>query len=246
MTLPAHLEPCCAAFIQGLDVLLGDKLYAVYLFGALAFPEGGAGGDIDFHVILREMLTDREKAGLKDLHDTLDRDFGGPGWDMDGYYILLADARQTTPPAHQYLPGVVDHSWALHCAHMRAGRCIRLRGPEPTEIYPAVSWPELEAALSSEHTFVVQHLNEYPDYSILQLCRLMYSFQTRDVVISKRFSAAWAKAAFPQWSPLIDGALDSYDGGHPAEDLQALASHIAPFYEFAMERIHAGFSRQLE
>jgi hypothetical protein len=186
--LPAHLEPLCTAFIRGLDAVLGAKLCAVYLYGAIAFPEGDASGDVDFHVIVREPLTDIEKTGLKDLHAALARGFPPSGADMDGYYLLLDDARRTTPPAHQFLPGVSDQSWALSCAHMRAGRYIRLRGPDPAEIYPAVSWPELEAALWHEHDFIVKHLAEYPDYCILNLCRLIYSFQTRDVVVSKRFS----------------------------------------------------------
>ena len=243
MPLPAHVKPLCTAFIRGLDTVLSDKLYAVYLYGALAFPEADATGDVDFHVIVREPLTDVETTGLKDLHAALARDYPPSGADMDGYYLLLDDARQTTPPVHQFLPNAIDHSWALHCAHIRAGRYIRLRGPDPTEIYPAVSWPELEAALWQEHDFVAKHLTEYPDYCILNLCRLIYSFQTRVVVISKHFSATWAKAAFPQWSPLIDGARASYDRGHPDEDQTLLAARIAPFYEFAMEQIHASLGQ---
>ena len=239
MPLPAHLEPLCAAFIRGLDAALGDKLHAVYLYGAIAFPEADASGDVDFHVMIREPLTDTEQAGLKELHGSLARDYPPDGADMDGYYLLLEDAQRTTPPAHQFLPGVIDQSWALHCAHIRAGRYIRLRGPDPAEIYPAVSWPELEAALWQEHDFIARHLTAHPDYCILNLCRLIYSFQTHDVVVSKRFSATWAKAAFPQWSDLIDGALASYNRGHPAEDQAALAGWIAPFHEFAVGQIRS-------
>jgi len=243
MALPAHLEPLCTAFIHGLDAVLGDKLYAVYLYGAIAFPEADASGDVDFHAIVREPLTSVEMAGLKDLHAALARDYPPAGADMDGYYLLLDDARRTTPPVHQFLPGVIDHSWTLHCAHIRAGRYIRLRGPNPTEIYPAVSWPELEAALWQEHGFIAKHLTEYADYCILNLCRLIYSFQTRDIVVSKRFSAAWARAAFPKWSALIDGARASYDRGHPKEDQTLLAAQIAPFYEFAMEQIRVSLGQ---
>jgi hypothetical protein len=239
MPPPAHLEPLCAAFVHGLDAVLGDKVCAVYLYGAITFPEADASGDVDYHVIVREPLSGAEKAGLKALHAGLARDYPPAGADMDGYYLLLDDARRTTPPVHQFLPGVIDHSWALHCAHIRAGRYIRLCGPDPTEIYPAVTWAELEDALWQEHDFVAKHLTEYPDYCILNLCRLIYSFRTGDVVVSKRFSAGWAKAAFPQWSPLIDGAVASYERGHPKEDQALLAARIAPYYEFAMEQIQA-------
>jgi hypothetical protein len=119
--------------------VLGVKLYGVYLLGAVAFPGGDASGDLDFHVIVHEPLTDAEIAGIKELHATLARDYAPAGADMDGYYVRLDDARRTAPPAHQFLPGVVDRSWPLHCAHVRAGRYLRLIGPEPTGIYPLPS-----------------------------------------------------------------------------------------------------------
>lgn len=243
MQLPADLQVLCDAFLHGLEAVLGDKLYGVYLYGALTFPEGGAGGDVDFHVLLRQVLTGEEKTGLQNLHAALARDFPPAGADMDGYYLLLDDARQITPPAHQFLPGVIDNSWALHRAHIRAGRCLVLRGPDPALIYPPASWPELERALWGELEFIERHLTEYPDYCVLNLCRLMYSFQTRDVVVSKRFSAAWAGAAFPEWRPLIDGARGSYDRGHPAEDKALLAPQIQAFYDFSMEHIRASLGR---
>jgi hypothetical protein len=71
----------------------------------------------------------------------------------------------------------------------------------------------------------------------------MYSFETRDVGVSKRFCEQWARAAFPQWASLIDGARQSYTRGHPAEDRQALAARIMPFYDFAMEHIRASAAR---
>jgi hypothetical protein len=65
MPLPAHLQPLCTAFIRGLDAVLGDKLHAVYLYGAIAFPEADASGDVDFHVIVREPLTDIKREGSR-------------------------------------------------------------------------------------------------------------------------------------------------------------------------------------
>lgn len=248
MSLPTQLEALAAAFVQGLDGVLGGKLHAVYVLGAIAFPEGDASGDVDFHVMVRERLTPEEKAGLQELHAALARDYPPAGADMDGYYLLLEEARRSAPPEHQFLPGVFDSSWALHCAHVHGGRTIRLRGPDPREIYPMVSWPDVEAALWGEMAFVEKHLSRYPDYAILQLCRLMYSFQTRDVVVSKRFCEGWAADAFPQWASLIRGARASYERGHPDEDQRALAGQVGPFYEFAVARIraYAGRARPAE
>ena len=237
MKIPNEIQDLCQALLRGLNAALGEKLFGVYLYGALAFPEGGATGDIDFHVILKGTLSDREKTELKDLHATLARDFPPLGVGLDGYYILLEEARQTSPPRHQLVAGVTDDSWALHREHIRAGRCIVLQGPDPRQVYPAASWPELESALWGELDYVERHLADYPDYCVLNLCRLMYSFDTRDVVVSKRASAGWAYDAFPEWRPLIEAAGKSYERRAATQDKQLLKSEVQRFFDFACERI---------
>ncbi len=116
--------------------------------------------------------------------------------ELDGYVIALDDTRRTAPPRHQMWPLVrtapCDASWVLHCAHIRARHVITLHGPDPLEIYPAPSWPDLEAALYGEIRFVEHALPDNPAYVILNACRLLYSFATSDVVISKRAAADWA------------------------------------------------------
>jgi hypothetical protein len=235
--IPEEIEDLCQAFLRGLDAAMGTKLYGVYLYGALAFPEGGSTGDIDLHVILEEKPDDMEKSALADLHAMLAQDFPPLGTELDAYYILLEDARQIAPPQHQLRPDVFDDSWALHREHIRAGRCIVLDGPDPKQVYPAASWSELEGALQGELDYVEQHLADYPAYCILNLCRLMYSFDTGDVVVSKRASAAWACDAYPEWSPCIDAALKSYDRQATMQDQELLKSAVAHFFHFACERI---------
>lgn len=58
--LPAHIRAVCEAWLHGLQAVLGPRLHAAYLYGAVTFPEGGATGDIDFHVILRDRLDSRQ------------------------------------------------------------------------------------------------------------------------------------------------------------------------------------------
>jgi len=244
MNVPHDIQDLGAALVQGLTATLGHKLDGVYLYGAVAFFEGGATGDVDFHVILREPLTEGEKAALRALHDELARDYPPLGVDMDGYYILLADARRTSPPEHQFLPGVFDKSWALHRAHIRAGRCIVLYGPDPKGIYPPATWPELEQALQGELDYVRRHLTEYPAYCVLNLCRLMYSYQTQDVVTSKRASAAWADGALPQWQALVEAAIKTYDQQATSEDRALLESEVEHFFGFALDRIQESLDTQ--
>jgi hypothetical protein len=242
--IPEGIHGLCEAFVDGLTAALGGKLYGVYLYGAWAFPEGTKRGDIDFHVILREALSDREKLAVSDLHTALAQAFPSlVGEALDGYYILLEEARRTTFPRHQLLDDVVDDSWALHRAHVRAGRCIVLHGPDPREIYPAASWVELANALQGELAYVEKHLTDYPAYCVLNLCRLMYSFETRDVVVSKYASARWACDAFPEKSSYIEAARKVYEASATTGEKELLGSEIDRFFEFACEHIRESRSK---
>jgi hypothetical protein len=188
-------------------------------------------------------LSDREKSDLTELHAGLARDFPPLGEELDGYYLLLEEARQVHPPRHQLLPGVTDNSWALHRAHIRAGRCIVLHGPDPRQVYPPTSWPELASALQGELDYVERHLADYPAYCVLNLCRLMYSYAARDVVVSKRASAEWARAAYPRWRRLIEAAGKSYERRATTDDQELLRSEVASFFDFACERIGESLAR---
>lgn len=238
MDIPDQIQGFCVALVDGLKAVLGGQLYGVYLYGGWAFPEGTARGDVDLHVILRRALSDAEKSALRDFHARLGERFPSlVGEGLDAYYILLDDARGTIPPGHQLLADVVDSSWALHRAHVRAGRCIVLFGPDPREVFPAASWAELTDALQGELDYVEKHLGDYPAYCVLNLCRLIYSFETRDVVVSKYASARWACDAFPERSSYIEAARKVYEGSAPTEETRLVHSEVKGFFDFACERI---------
>jgi len=234
---PEKISDICHSFLSGLNAILGRKLFGVYIYGGAAFPDSFPTGDIDFHVILREMLTERESSALYDLHASLAQNFPPFGGEMDGYYILLEDARQKSPPKSQIWTGATDNSWALHCKHIRAGRCVVLHGPDPKQVYPPMTWPELESALQGELDYVEKHLRDYPDYCILNLCRLMYSFETKDVVISKAEAAEWAYNAFPEWRCHIELAKKSYAWQATPQDRQFMLSEAKGLFLFACEHI---------
>lgn len=224
-------------FVHGLRRILEDKLYGLYIYGAAALPGDIPTGDIDFHVILTGPLTEDEKSRLYELHDALARDFPPLGVDMDGYYILLEDARGTQPPQSQMWGRATDKSWALHREHIRAGRRIVLHGPDPNTIYLPAGWPEIEQALEGELEYVKEHLDQYPHFCILQLCRLIYSHKTRDVVISKAEAGDWASNAYPEWGRHIEAARKSYARQATTEDRELMLGDIRALLEFAHTQI---------
>jgi len=235
MKPPDQIRGLCEAFLDGLEAALRGKLHAVYLYGAVAFPDGGAIRDVDYNVIIKEPLTCEERRNLTALHANLER----LGPHLDGHYFLLSDARRTAQPEGQLVPGEIDDHWTLHRAHLRAGRCIVLHGPDPRRIYPAVSWPELAKTLVEEMDYIEEHLHllSWADYSILNLCRVMYSFETRDVVVSKSAAAGWACDAMPEWSGLIAAAKASYSGHATRADKDLLGAEVKRFFRFAWSRM---------
>ena len=225
------------AFVDGLRRILGERLHGAYLYGAAAFPDAVPTGDIDYHVILKSELTDSERSELEALHKSLAERFPPLGGEMDGYYILLSDALRRTPPRSQMWGRATDDAWALHREHIRAGWHVALHGSDPTGIYPPASWPEIERALYGELDYVEKHLYEYPDYCILNLCRLIYSFETRDVVVSKAQAADWARDALPEWRRHVELARKSYARQATSEDRQFMLAEVGRFLEYAHERI---------
>lgn len=133
--------------------------------------------------------------------------------------------------------GAIDNSWALHREHILAGRCLILHGPESKVVYPKTSWPEIESALLGELAYVEEHLHDYPAYCILNLCRLMYSFVARDVVVSKWVAGSWARKEYPQWSRLIDLAKKAYAGRVDSTDETFMTAEVGHLFRFANERI---------
>jgi hypothetical protein len=224
-------------FTKGLQRILGEKLCGAYVYGAAAFDDAIPTGDIDFHVILTENLTASEKRLLKEFHEELAVRYPPLGGGLDGYYILLEDAQKKTPPQSQMWHLATDQAWALHREHIRAGRYIRLSGGDPREIYPPATWAELEEALLSELRYVEEHLDQYPAYCILNLCRLIYSFRTREVVISKAQSAEWSFAALPDWRWLVELAVKSYQGKATPHDKETMLSEVGNFFAFTKTQI---------
>ena len=65
MYVEKQIETITEEFKEGLQKILGEKLYAAYVYGAAAFNDSLPTGDIDFHVILKDHLTNKEKQELE-------------------------------------------------------------------------------------------------------------------------------------------------------------------------------------
>ena len=240
--LPETTRTVCRALADRLKAALPGTVHGIYLHGAMVFPETDRVVDLDAHSILNRPLSDAEKEAVQAVHRSLTEEFPPlTSDDLDVWYILLEETGQSAPQ-HQINPNLADTSWALHRAHLRAGYGIVLHGPPPWETFQAPTWPELEASLDGELKFVLDHAVRHPAYCVLNACRLMVSYQSRDVVFSKKTSAEWAMDNFRAWRGLIAAALRDYAENADSGDRQMLAKKTGPFLEFARAVIAAGKS----
>lgn len=221
--LPAPARSAAAALESELTQALGDGLHALYLYGAVTFPESEGAGDLDYHAIMSTPMGAPERAAYQAACDRLAR---VPGCDeLDGWVISLEEARGSEPPLHLILPELRDMAWALHRAHWLAGRCVVLRGPDPDAIVTAPTWAEQRAGLDAELRFLRAVRPEDNAYAVLNACRILRSLADGDVVQSKFGSAAWALEHLPtELGPAIRAALSTYRGTATAVDAQTLAA----------------------
>ena len=221
--LPVAVRAAATALGSELAEALGDGLHALYLYGAVTFPESDGIGDLDYHAIMSGPMASQERAAYQAACDRL---ASVPGCDdLDGWVISLDDARGSNPPLHLLRSELRDEAWALHRAHWLAGRCVVLHGPDPVAIVTPPGWAELRAGLEAELRFLRAVAAEHDAYAVLNACRILRSLAERDAVQSKFGSAAWALKHLPtELGPAIRAALSTYRGTATAADAESLAA----------------------
>ena len=213
-SLPADVQRTLGLLTDGVHEILRRAFVSLFAYGALAFPHpDGWRADLDFHVLVERPLTQDEQAAVNTLHADI-------GHDLDGYYITLDDARRAEPPPHQLDTRRRDEAWALHRAHVLAGRYFVIFGVDPRDIIPSATLTELQAALRHELRFVEAHPDDAA-FGILNAVRILYSVEHRDVVVSKYAAAQWARDRFPQEEcAAVDAAARAYvNEGRRRDDL---------------------------
>ncbi|MFQ5986979.1 MAG: aminoglycoside adenylyltransferase domain-containing protein [Thermoplasmata archaeon] len=243
--LPGDVRRLLRRFRDRLRETLGDDLVGIYFVGSIAFPGFVPDRvDLDFQVLVRSELAQAQVQALRDMHRLLVGEYRYAEH-LDGFYLPLSKAQDSAPPGglvgvggESVRTSASDEAWALHREHVHEGAVLVLLGPHPRTIWPPATWPEIVRALEGERRFIEAHLHHYPFYCVLNLCRLVYTWETRDVAVSKVAAAEWALEKLPErWSPVIQSALRAYRMEDQDEDLERVREGVGPFYRFAAGRI---------
>jgi len=222
-------------------------MIGAYLFGSVAFRDfEPRAGDIDFYVVVRKPLTNRDISDLDRLHRALAAKHDS-GKRLDGFYIPLTKARKTRNPrglvygSHGRIHrGGVDDSWALHCEHFQGSTYIRLEGPRASRLFPTADWHSIRDTLYRQLVYSRKIIDTDPWWSVLNLCRLIYSFKTGKIVISKLGAADWALRELPsKWHPLIRSAIRTYRKAGNQRDNVILRTDARKLLGFASVQIVA-------
>jgi hypothetical protein len=223
-----------AGLRRGLLEIFGNDLVAVWLYGGSLFSPIAL--DIDLHILLARAPNEQEGQEIRELHATVSKN---ERWvdEFDSWYILAQDARRAEPPPNigPWHPGIPDSHWPLHRAHWLAGACIVVHGLTPSEVVQQPTWDEIEQTLRDELKDEAKDGGREgaadSPYWTLQLCRVLASLETGNVVRSKLDSGTWALERLPQQThQIIKAAMRYYTRSSQRDDEELIKRQYAAFY----------------
>jgi hypothetical protein len=231
-------------FRDEVSKVLQRNLVGAYLYGSIAFPDyEPRAGDIDFYAVIRRPLNRREIDNLDQMHRTLAARYED-GRRLDGFYIPLSKTRKSVNP-RALVYGVhgrvhrsgSDDAWALHREHFHGSAYIRLHGPQASSLFPSADWHSIRSALYRQLAYSRKIIDSDPWWAVLNLCRIVYSFKTGRIAVSKLGAADWALREFPsKWHPLIRSAIRTYRKTGHGRDNAILRRDARRFLGFASVR----------
>ena len=238
--LPTDIQLACAQLRDHLQLILGENLIALWVYGAVTFKDRPCRlGDIDTHAVIRSPLDPQTIHAIDDLHDSTGRDMGV---EWDSWYILERNTSSTAPPPHAFRAGLSDHAWALHRAHWLADQYVALCGRTPSDLVRAPGQAELKDGLHSEMRFIERIVQQGPHgtghaaFVVWQGCRIIYSLRTRDIVVSKRAAAHWALEHLPDpFHAAVQAAERAYDAKPEPGDAVILRASLRPILAACLE-----------
>lgn len=234
---------------DGLTIVLGKKLLALYLFGSLV------GGDFDPHTsdidllaITHDDITSEDLAVLRKVHANFAAKY--PDWNdrIEVAYVGVVAMRKfktDTATIARISPGeplhyrTMDVRWLMDW-YMVQEQGVVLLGPKPQAFIPTISSGEFVQSLKNEYAAWSERAKEarrigYQSYIILSLCRGLYAIRNGKQ-ISKMQGGVWAMQKYPQWAHLIECAM-KWHGSPDKSDSLDTQTKTMEFAEFMVGQL---------
>jgi hypothetical protein len=240
--------------LKSVQSILGRHFIGMYLEGSLTSGDFDQDSDIDFVVVTDDDISENFFSALQAMHERIATIDSWCAIQLEGSYISQYALRRHDPE-HALHPNIErgngerlklvyhDEPWIIHRYILRK-RGITLIGPAPKTLIDPVSPNELRRAmLPTLHGWATQILNNpneiisrgYQSYTVLSLCRILYTLQYGDVV-SKSKAARWAKETVGErWKALIDRAWEGRHNGQLTADTDDV-NQTLDFIRYTLER----------
>ena len=246
-----------AELYSGARAVLGGNFTGLYLDGSLACGAFDFASDVDFVIVTEVDVVGEPFDALQALHERLASLDPVWGSKLEGSYISRAGLRRYDPE-HALYPNIEwgegerlkmavhDAAWDIHRYILRE-HGVRVAGPPLTELIDPVTPNQLRRAASTLLIGWAANLlaapeqiqgREYQSYTVLSLCRILYTLQFGDVA-TKPGAAHWCQERLgPQWSALIERALE----GRQHWDIPLLPEEVQAtldFIRYAVGQMHS-------
>jgi predicted nucleotidyltransferase len=240
--------------LKSIQFILGSHFIGMYLDGSLTSGDFDQDSDIDFVVVTDEDISGDLFLALQAMHERIVAIDSWWAIQLESSYISQHAIRRYDPE-HALHPNIergsgerlkmVDHdeAWAIHRYVLRQ-RGITVIGPSPQTLIDPVSPNELRRAmLPALHGWATQILNNpnwiisqgYQSYTVLTLCRILYTLQFGDVV-SKAKAVRWVNETVGErWKTLIDQAWVERHNSQLTADTDHI-NQTLDFIRYALER----------
>jgi hypothetical protein len=198
----------------------------MYLYGSLSSGDFGLEtSDIDFLVVTTSTLSDKTIADLETMHHRIWN--SGLKWveKLEGSYIPKRDIRRHNPRSGpcptvnegRFYLDTRGSDWIIQ-RHVIREQGVILSGPDPKTLIDPVSARDLRSAVKGvlnewwfpmleDPTWLREHGSEYHAYTILTMCRALYTLEN-GTIVSKPVAAGWVQGKLGEdWRNVIDQAL---------------------------------------
>lgn len=237
---------------------LAENFCGAYLQGSFAFGDADEHSDVDFLIVTNDKVSDAQLGQIQSMHTRIYAIQVPWAQHLEGSYVPRESLRHVDPSRSAYL--FLDNSaselvWDDHCNTAVTRWILRehgivLAGPDPKGLIDPVPAEQLRdealvrvreyADWAPEPTEAGPMSRWKQPYLVLTFCRMLHTLENGRVV-SKREAAEWALTTLhPEWSGLIQRALDEradpWIRVHQAADSELVDRTLA-FSDYALQKV---------